>query len=93
MQPFFLTNTMDEPFDETNLPALYNFGKFGDIIVTSSRKNPPFASEVNGKVFINVGSLRMDQPNETGRHYMTLVSIFDGTGPISERTKVETLSM
>lgn len=23
-QPFYLTNAMDEPFDETNLPNLYN---------------------------------------------------------------------
>jgi hypothetical protein len=93
MQPFFLTNTMEEPFDETNLPALYNDGTFGDIIVTSSRKNPPFATEVNGKVFLNIGSLGMDQENATGKHYMTLVSVFDGTGAIADRTKVETLSM
>lgn len=25
-QPFTLTNTLDEPFDETNLPGLYNNG-------------------------------------------------------------------
>jgi len=31
-----LTNTLDEPLDETNLPGLYNKGQFGDIIVTSS---------------------------------------------------------
>jgi hypothetical protein len=92
-QPFYLTNAMDEPFDETNIPALYNQGSFGDIIVTSSRKNPPFAAEVRGKVFINVGCLGIDEPNLTNKHYATLVSIYDGLGPVGPRTKVETISM
>lgn len=60
-QPFLLTNTLDEPFDETNLPGLYNDGKFGDIVVTSSRNNPPFATEMNGKIFFNIGCLGIDR--------------------------------
>ena len=92
-QPFILTNTEEEPFDETNLPELYNSGKFGDIIVTSSRKNPPFATEVSGKMFVNVGSLGVDKENYTNNHYMTLISVYEGTGPVGLRTKVESISM
>lgn len=60
-QPFYLTNAMDEPFDETNLPSLYNKGVFGDIVVTSSRRSPPFARVVKGRAFINIGSIGIDE--------------------------------
>lgn len=42
-QPFLLTNANEQPFDETNLPGLFNKGHFGDIIVTSSERSPPYA--------------------------------------------------
>lgn len=77
-QPFYLTNTLDEPFDETNLPGLYNNGEFGHIIVTSSHRDPPFAREIKGRVFVNIGSLGMDEPNLTEKHYIALLSIYDG---------------
>jgi hypothetical protein len=44
-------------------------------------------------VFVNIGSMGIDEENDLQKHYMTLLSIFDGSGPIAPRTKVETLSM
>lgn len=62
-QPFYLTNTLDEPFDEVNLSGLYNGGNFGNIIVTSSRKSPPFAREIKGRIYVNIGCLGIDNQN------------------------------
>lgn len=92
-QPFYLVNAQDEPFDETNLTKLYNQGKFGDIVVSCSHRDAPFAREVRGRVFVNIGSLGIDHPNNAGQHYMTLVSIYDGEGPVAQRVKVESLKM
>lgn len=88
-----MSNTVEGQFDEVNLPGLYNGGEFGNIVVTSSRHNPPFAREVKGRLYVNVGSLGVDSPHEAGKHFMTLLSIFDGEGPLAGRTKVETLTM
>lgn len=92
-QPFYMTNAHEEPFDETNLPGLYNGGEFGHIVVTSSRKDAPFAREIRGRLFVNIGSLGIDQANSNDHHYMTLVSIYDGEGPVAQRVKVESLKM
>lgn len=59
-QPFYLSNAQDEPFDETNLPGLYNNGNFGSIVVTSSRRAPPLAREVRGRVYVSIGALSID---------------------------------
>jgi hypothetical protein len=91
-QPFLLTNAHEQPFDETNLPGLFNKGLFGDIVVTSSERSPPYAREIKGRVFVNIGSLGIEH-HDTGKHFMTLLSIYDGEGPKGHRTKVETLSM
>jgi desulfoferrodoxin (superoxide reductase-like protein) len=88
-----MNNAQDEPFDETNLAGLYNAGKFGSIVVTSSHRDPPFAKEARGRVYVNIGSLGIDHPNTLDRHYMALVSIYDGEGPVAQRIKVESLTM
>jgi hypothetical protein len=67
---------------------LYNQGVFGDIVVTTSRKNPPFTKQVKDKLFINIGSLGIDEELYGSKHFMTLVSIFDGDGSVGQRTKV-----
>ena len=72
---------------------LYNQASFGDIIVYSSRKNPTFASEVNGKMFVNVGCLGIDKENLSNNHFMSLISIYEGSGPAALRTKVESIVM
>lgn len=92
-QPFYLTNVQDEPFDETNLPGLFNNGKFGNIVVAVSSQKPPSAHEIKGKVFVSIGALGMDQPNNEDQHYLTLISIYDGEGPVAQRVKVESLKM
>lgn len=92
-QPFLLTNAHEEPFDETNLNNLYNEGKFGNIVVISSNRDAPFAREVRGRVFVNIGSLGIDHANSLNEHYMALVSIYDGEGPVCQRVKVESLRM
>lgn len=84
---------MNEPFDETNLPGVYNAGKFGHIIVISSYRDHPYAVEIRGRLFVNIGSLGIDESNLTNKHYMTLVSIYDGEGPVSKRVKVESMTM
>ena len=92
-QPFYLSNAQEEPFDETNLPGLYNNGDFGHIVVTSSRRAPPLAREVRGRVFASIGALSIDLPNPEEKHYMTLMSIYDGSGPVAPRVKVEALTL
>ena len=92
-QPFYLSNAQEEPFDETNLPGLYNRGDFGHIVVASSRRAPPLAREVRGRVYVSIGALAIDQPNPEEKHYMTLLSIYDGSGPVAPRVKVEALTI
>ncbi len=56
--------------------------------MTTSRKNPPFTKQVKDKLFINIGSLGIDEELYGSKHFMTLVSIFDGDGSVGQRTKV-----
>ena len=46
----------------------------------SSKILPPFARKVKGRVFVNIGSLGIDF-HTMEKKYMTLVSIYQGTGP------------
>ena len=92
-QPFLVSNTIEGHFDEVNLPSVYNKGKFGNIIVTSSRHNPPFARQVKGRLYVNVGSLGIDSPHQAAKHFMTMLSVFEGEGSLTDRVKVETLTM
>ena len=46
--------------------------------MTSSHRDPPFAREIKGRVYVNIGSLGIDEPNLTAKHYLTLLSIYDG---------------
>lgn len=57
-------------------------------MVTSSHRDPPFAREIRGKLYINIGSLGIDKPNVMESHFMTLVTIFEGEGAASGRIKV-----
>jgi hypothetical protein len=87
-QPFYITNTLDDsPFDETNLNEVFNNGEFGNIVVMSSKMLPPFARKVKGRIFVNIGSLGIDF-HVMDKKYMTLVSIYQGSGPSNERIKV-----
>lgn len=89
-----MTNTLeDTPFDETNFSSLFNRGEFGDLIIMSSQRHPVFAHRVKGnKVFVNVGSLGVDWHAED-KHFMTLISVYDGLGDVSERIKVDAIIM
>jgi hypothetical protein len=49
--------------------------------------------DVRGRVFVNIGTLGMDQPDNVDQHYLTLVSIYDGEGAVPPRVKVESLKM
>ena len=96
-QPFVLTNgCQNEPFDETNLPLLYNEGDHADIVIQSSTVSPPFATKVGRRMVVNIGSFGFEK-NMTDKHYLTMLSIYaaeDGTSsPISQRTKVESILM
>jgi hypothetical protein len=66
---------------------MYNDGSYGDIIITTSNFSPPFAKTVQGRVFVNVGSLGMEN-HETGKHYMSLISLYEGEGSVADTTKV-----
>ena len=66
---------------------MFNEGKFGDIIIISSKTHPPFTQRVKDKIFMNVGSLGIDYHRE-GKHFMQIVSLFNGQGSISERVRV-----
>lgn len=92
-QPFYLTNALEESFDETNFSGLYNEGKFGHIVVTSSESKAPSVYEVKGRLFVNIGSLGMDRPDNADQHHLTLMSIYDGEGPVVHRVKIESLKM
>lgn len=91
-QPFLIANTAENGFDEVNLSSLYNGFDFGDIVVTSSSYSPSYAHEVNGVLFVNVGSLGIEE-NFTKRHYLTVVSIYEGEGGVSGRTRVDVIEM
>lgn len=60
-----------------NIPALYNNGEFGDLVIFSSVFHQPFVNEVNGRVIHNIGSLGVET-NFAGNNFMSLVSIYEG---------------
>lgn len=92
-QPFLLTNCgEEEQFDDTNLPLVYNEGKFGNILIISSENSPPYARDIKGRLVVNIASLGMHE-HITQKHYMTLMSIYEGEGPLSKRTKIESIIM
>ncbi len=58
----------------------------------SSNSHPVFAHKIKGKAFVNIGSLGVDG-HVMGKHYITIMSVYDGQGEVSERVKVEALIM
>lgn len=92
-QPFFLTNTISsqDPIDEVNLGQLLNDGNFGDIVVFCSHTNPPFVNMVENRLIVNIGALGVDY-HYTGKNFISLISLYEGDGPIAQRVKVETIS-
>ena len=88
-QPFFITNTLDDAtFDETNFSRVFNRGNFGNVIVISSQRSPVFAHKIKGnKLFVNIGSLGVDY-HAQDKHFMALMSLYDGEGEVSDRIRV-----
>lgn len=88
-QPFFISNTLeDATFDETNFSGVFNRGNFGNVIVMSSQRNPVFAHKVKGnKIFVSIGSLGVDY-HAQDKHFMALMSIYDGEGDVCDRIRV-----
>ena len=82
-----MSNSSNEPFDEVNLDNLFNAGSFSDIIIISSKTMVPYARSFNGRLVVNIGSLGMDSEFHDKR-YMTLMSIYQGQGPLCDRTKI-----
>lgn len=67
---------------------MFNRGNFGNVIVMSSQRSPVFAHKVKGnKLFINIGSLGVDY-HAQDKHFMTLMSVYDGEGDVSDRIRV-----
>lgn len=89
-----MTNTLDDaPFDETNFSGLFNENGFGDVIVMSSQRHPVFAHKVkDNKVFVNIGSLGLDFHSDE-KHFMALMSLYDGEGEVAERIRVDSIVM
>lgn len=89
-QPFYLTNTTTnlDPFDELNFGKLFNSGEFGDLVVFSSNMKPPFLNEFDGRIILNIGSLGIDY-HYLNKKYIVLVSVYEGNGPVSDRTKID----
>jgi hypothetical protein len=59
----------------------------------SSQRHPAFAHKVKGnKIFVNIGSLGIDY-HALEKHFMTLMSIYDGQGDVSERIKIDSIVM
>jgi hypothetical protein len=58
----------------------------------SSQVHPSFAHKVKDKIFMNVGSLGIDYHRE-GKHFMQVLSLFNGQGNVSERVRVESVIM
>lgn len=44
-------------------------------------------------MYTSIGALSIDLPNPEEKHYMTLLSIYDGSGPVAPRVKVEALTL
>ena len=59
--------------------------------MSASRNKPPFVCQAKGKIFVNIGCLGIDSQSDD--HNMVLMSVYDGSGPLNLRTKVESLSM
>jgi hypothetical protein len=79
--------------DETNFSELFNKGEFGNVIVMSSQRHPVFAHKVKGnKVFVNIGSLGIDFHAQE-KHFMTLLSLYDGEGEVADRIRVDAIVM
>lgn len=75
------------------MSSVFNRGKFGDVIVMASQRSPVFAHRVKGnKVFVNIGSLGVDY-HAQGKHFMAMVSVYEGEGDVAERIKVESIIM
>jgi hypothetical protein len=70
---------------------LYNHGNFGELIVFSSTRSPPFAKELNGRVILNIGSLGIE-PNESVKNFIAIASLYDGDGAVAQRIKIEAIS-
>ncbi len=81
------TTTSRDSFDEINIGQLFNNGNFGDLVVYSSNISPPVCTEVNGRIIMNIGSLGFDH-HYTGKNFIVIASIYEGIGPVSQRTKV-----
>lgn len=62
------------------------------MIIISSNNHPVFAHKVKGKVFVNIGALGVDG-HVMGKHYITIMSLYDGQGDVSERVKIEAVVM
>jgi hypothetical protein len=58
----------------------------------SSNYHPVFVHKVKGKLFVNIGGLGIDG-HVMGKHYITVMSVYEGQGEVNERVKVEAVVM